>query len=153
MEATEVELGSATGQKSLVPGERLKVTLSDPTLAVSGAGTEIEVVVWANSGDKETFFLRQFGDEKTKFRGEVATALGAPAPGDSTLQVIGDDEVFYAYSERFRQKMNNLDEKRGGPITHRLGRHPHGLRPQASHRGRTTQRRHAAVMEEIGAER
>ncbi len=117
MEATEVELGSTSGQKTLVPGERLKVTLSDPTLAVSGAGTEIEVVVWATSGDKETFFLRQFGDEKTKFRGEVATALGAPNPGDSTLQVIGDDEVFYAYSERFREKMNNIDEKRGGPIT------------------------------------
>ncbi|GAA5478030.1 tetratricopeptide repeat protein [Haloferula helveola] len=116
MEATEVELGSATSQKSLVPGENLKVTLSDPTLAVSGAGTEIEVVVWATSGDKETFFLRQFGDQKTKFRGEVATDLGAPAPGDDVLQVIGDDEVFYAYSERFREKMNNLEEKRGGPI-------------------------------------
>lgn len=117
MEATEVELGSVTGQKSLVPGEKLKVTLSDPTLAVSGAGTEIEVVVWANSGDKESFFLRQFGDQKTKFRGEVATALGAPKPGDGVLQVIGNDEVFYGYSERFRAKMNNLAEKRGGPIT------------------------------------
>lgn len=116
MEATEVELGSATGQKSLVPGEKLKVTLSDPTLAVSGAGTEIEVVVWATSGDQESFFLRQFGDQKTKFRGEVATALGAPTAGDGVLQVIGDDEVFYAYSERFRAKMNHLEEKRGGPI-------------------------------------
>jgi outer membrane protein assembly factor BamD (BamD/ComL family) len=117
MEATEVELGSTSAQKNIVPGERLKVTLSDPTLAVSGAGTEIEVIVWAVSGDKETFFLRQFGDEKTKFRGEVPTALGAPAAGDGILQVIGDDEVFYAYSESFRAKMNNLDEKRGGPIT------------------------------------
>jgi outer membrane protein assembly factor BamD (BamD/ComL family) len=116
MEATEVELGTAAGQKSLVPGERLKVTLVDPTLAVSGAGTEIEVVVWATSGDKETFFLRQFGDSKTKFRGEVETALGAPTAGDDILQVIGDDEVYYAYSERFREKMNNLEEKRGGPI-------------------------------------
>ena len=80
MEATEVELGSNAAQKSLVPGERLKVTLVDPTLAVSGAGTEIEVVVWATSGDKETFFLRQFGDSKTKFRGEVETALGPPNP-------------------------------------------------------------------------
>ncbi len=117
MEATEVELGSATGQKSLVPGENLKVTLSDPTLAVSGAGTEIEVVVWATSGDKETFFLRQFGDEKTKFRGEVATSLGSPTPGDNKLQVLGNDEVFYAYSETFLAKMNLTDAKRGGPIT------------------------------------
>ncbi|NNC88738.1 MAG: tetratricopeptide repeat protein, partial [Akkermansiaceae bacterium] len=117
MEATEVELGSTSAQDSLVPGEKLKVTLADPTLAVSGAGTEIEVVVWTTAGDREQFFLRQFGDQKTKFRGEVPTALGAPAPDDGTLQVIGDDEVFYAYSERFREKMNGLEERRGGPIT------------------------------------
>ena len=116
MEATEVELGAANSRQWLVPGQRLKVTLNDPTLAVSGAGTTIEVVVRAKSGDEETFFLRQFGDQKTKFRGEVVTALGAPAPGDGTLQVIGDDEVSYAYSERFRKQMNNLDEMRGGAI-------------------------------------
>jgi outer membrane protein assembly factor BamD (BamD/ComL family) len=117
MEATEIEVTAGSNQTTLVPGEKLKVTLVDPTLAVSGAGTEIEVVVWAKSGDKETFFLRQFGDQKTKFRGEVATALGAPNSGDRILQVIGDDEVFYAYSERFRKKMNNIAERRGGPIT------------------------------------
>jgi len=72
--------------------------------------------VRAKAGDEETFSLRQFGDQQTKFRCAVATALGAPAPGDGTLQVIGDDEVFYAYSERFRKQMNNLDEMRGGPI-------------------------------------
>ena len=117
MEATEVELGSTSQQKTIVPGEKLKVTLNDPTLAVSGAGTEIEVVVWASSGDKETFYLRQFGDQKTKFRGEIETALGEPAEGDRTLQVIGDDEIFYAYSERFRKRMNDIPEKKGGPIT------------------------------------
>lgn len=116
MEATEVELGAAMDQESLVPGEKLKVTLTDPTLDVSGAGTEIEVVVWATSGDKEQFFLRRFGDQKTKFRGEVMTALGAPNPDDGKLQVIGDDEIYYAYSDRFRAKMNGLEEKRGGPI-------------------------------------
>lgn len=151
MEATEVELGSTASQRNIVPGERLKVTLSDPTLAVSGAGTEIEVVVWAKSGDNETFFLRQFGDEKTKFRGEVATALGAPNAGDGTLQVIGDDEVFYAYSERFRAKMNNLDEKRGGPITissdAMLMASARKLLTEAEQRSADMQ----LVMEEIGA--
>ncbi len=151
MEATEVELGSSSGQKNLVPGERLKVTLTDPTLAVSGAGTEIEVVVWATSGDKETFFLRQFGDEKTKFRGEVATSLGAPNLGDNTLQVIGNDEVFYAYSERFREKMNNIDEKRGGPILiasdATLMASARKLLTEAEQRGADMQ----MLMEEIGA--
>lgn len=117
MEATEVELGTISSKQTLVPGEKLKVTLTDPTLAVSGAGTEIEVVVWATSGDRELIFLRQFGDEKTKFRGEVPTKLGAGSEDDGVLQVIGNDEVFYAYSERFRAKMNNMEEKRGGPIT------------------------------------
>ena len=117
MEATEVELGSAMAQKSIVPGEKLKVTLTDPTLDVSGTGSEIEVVVWADSGDKEQFFLRRFGDEKTKFRGELSTGLGKPSPDDGILQVIGDDKIFYAYSERFREKMNGLEEKKGGPIT------------------------------------
>ncbi|MBT3295969.1 MAG: tetratricopeptide repeat protein [Verrucomicrobia bacterium] len=117
MEASELDLGSPDAQTTLVPGEKLKVTLDDPTLAVSGMGTEIEVVVWATSGDRERFLLRQFGDKKTKFRGEVASALGAPAPDDRTLQLIGDDEIYFAYSERFRKKMNNMAEKRGGPIT------------------------------------
>jgi len=117
MEASELDLGSPDAQTTLVPGEKLKVTLDDPTLAVSGMGTEIEVVVWATSGDRERFLLRQFGDNKTKFRGEVSSALGAPVPDDRTLQLIGDDEIYYAYSERFRRKMNNMAEKRGGPIT------------------------------------
>jgi tetratricopeptide (TPR) repeat protein len=117
MEASELDVGSPNAKNTLVPGDNLKVTLKDPTLAVSGAGTEIEVVVWATSGDKEHFLLRQFGDQKTKYRGEVRTALGAPTSDDRVLQVIGDDEIFYAYSERFRKKMNNMEEKRGGPIT------------------------------------
>jgi tetratricopeptide (TPR) repeat protein len=117
MEASELDIGSKNAKNTLVPGENLKVTLVDPTLAVSGAGTEVEVVVWTTSGDKEHFLLRQFGDEKTKFRGEVRTALGKPSPDDDLLQVIGDDEIFYAYSEGFRKKMNDMEEKRGGPIT------------------------------------
>jgi outer membrane protein assembly factor BamD (BamD/ComL family) len=117
MEATEVEFGSASGQKTLVPGQKLKVTLNDPTLAVSGAGTEIEVAVWTSAGDREQFLLRRFGDQKEKFRGEVATGLGAPASGDGTLQVLGDDEIFYAYSDRFREKIPGLPDTRGGPIT------------------------------------
>ena len=116
IEATEVELGTASNQRTLVPGEVLKVTLNDPTLSVSSGGSEIEVVVWASSGDKEHLLLRQFGDQKTKYRGDVRTALGKPVPGDRTLQVIGDDDIFYAYSEQFRAKVTNLGENRGGPI-------------------------------------
>lgn len=117
IEATEVELGAATAQDTLVPGEMLKVTLNDPTLSVSSGGSDIEVVVWADSGDREHLLLRQFGDQKTKYRGELRTALGAPASDDRTLQIIGDDKIYYAYSENFRKKMPGLEEHRGGPIT------------------------------------
>jgi len=117
MEASELDIGPEGEENTLVPGEMLKVTLNDHTLAVSGAGTEIEVAVWTTSGDKERFLLRQFGDVKTKFRGEVLTELGPPAPEDRILQLVGDDEIYFAYSERFRKKMNNMAEKRGGPIT------------------------------------
>ena len=117
IEATEVELGSVSAQSSIVPGELLKVTLNDPTLTVSSGGSDIEVEVWATSGDKEYLLLRQFGDQKTKYRGEVRTKLGKPNQDDGTLQIVGDDEIFYAYSERFRKKMVNLGENRGGPIT------------------------------------
>ncbi len=116
VDATEVEIGSATSQETLVPGQTLKVTLNDPTLAVSSGGTEIEVVVWSSSGDREHTLLRQFGDQRTKYRGEVTTALGPPKPDDRTLQIVGDDEIFYAYSEAFRAKMPGLAESRGGPI-------------------------------------
>ena len=116
IEATEVELGTASNQRTLVPGEVLKVTLNDPTLAVSSGGSEIEVVVWTTSGDKEHLLLRQFGDQKTKYRGDVRTTLGKPVTGDRTLQVVGDDEIFYAYSEKFRAKVTNVGENRGGPI-------------------------------------
>jgi TolA-binding protein len=117
IEATEVELGTASRQATLVPGEKLKVTLNDPTLTLTGGGSEIEVVVWTTSGDKEHVLLRQFGDQKTKYRGELPTALGVPNSGDRTLQVIGDDEIHYAFSERYRAKVTNLGEHRGGPIT------------------------------------
>lgn len=117
IEASALEIGSATESPYLVPGENLKVTLNDPGLAISGSGIDIEVVVWTTSDDRETFFLRRFGDEKTRFRGEIPTSLGPPTPGDGTLQVTGSDEVFYAYSEEFRRRVNLEEEMRGGPIT------------------------------------
>jgi tetratricopeptide (TPR) repeat protein len=116
IEATEVELGTASSQKTLVPGEVLKVTLNDPTLSISSGGSAIEVVVWATSGDKEYLLLRQFGDVRTKYRGVLKTALGKVKGDDGTLQIVGDDEIFYAYSERFRKKVTKLKENRGGPI-------------------------------------
>ena len=55
--------------------------LRDPTLNVSGVGADIEVEIWAKSGDRERVLLYQLGDSKEKFRAEVPTALGAGADG------------------------------------------------------------------------
>ena len=108
IEASEIELGPSQDKTVIVPGETVKINLRDPTLSVSGAGSEIEVEIWAKSGDRERVLLYQLGDSKEKFRADVPTALGAPTPGDKILQVLGDDEIRFGYSERFRAKMKDL---------------------------------------------
>lgn len=108
VEATEIELGVTRENTVLVPGESLKVNLVDPMLNVSGVGADIEIEVWAKSGDRERVMLHPLGDDQTKYRADVPTALGPPVPGDKTLQVLGKDEVRYGYSQRFRAKMKDL---------------------------------------------
>ena len=108
VEASEIELGPSQDKTIIVPGETVKINLRDPTLNVSGIGADIEVEIWAKSGDRERVLLYQLGDSKEKFRADVATALGAPTPGDKILQILGDDEIRFGYSERFRAKMKDL---------------------------------------------
>ncbi len=108
VDASNIELGASRDQKLIVPGEAIKINLSDPTLSVSGVGADIEVEIWAESGDRERVMLHQLGDDKTKFRAEVQTQLAAPRPGDKVLQVLGRDKVRYGYSQRFRAKMSDL---------------------------------------------
>ncbi len=108
VEASEIELGPSQDKTIIVPGEAVKINLRDPTLNVSGIGADIEVEIWAKSGDRERVLLYQLGDSKDKFRADVPTALGAPTLGDKILQVLGDDEIRFGYSERFRAKMKDL---------------------------------------------
>lgn len=108
VDASEIELGVSRDQKRIVPGETLKINLNDPALNISGVGADIEVEIWTKSGDRERVKLHQVGDDKTKFRAEVPTALAARVPGDKALQVLGRDEIRYGYSKRFRAKMTDL---------------------------------------------
>jgi tetratricopeptide (TPR) repeat protein len=110
VEASEIELGPSQENTVIVPGEAVKINLRDPTLRVSGVGADIEVEIWAKSGDKERVMLRQLGDNKEKFRAEVPTALGPPVPGDKILQILGEDEIRFGYSKRFRAKMDDLPD-------------------------------------------
>lgn len=108
VEASEIELGPSQDKTIIVPGEAVKINLRDPTLSVSGTASEIEVEIWAKSGDRERVMLYQLGDSKEKFRADVPTALGAPVAGDKVLQILGEDEIRFGYSERFRAKMKDL---------------------------------------------
>ncbi|MFW6162841.1 MAG: tetratricopeptide repeat protein, partial [Planctomycetota bacterium] len=101
-EPTEVQIGTVTRRRFIVPGKPLKVGLEDRNLAIVGTSTDIEIRAWAGSGDEERFSLMPFGDSKTTFRGSLPTALAPPAKGDRTLQVLGDDMVHYDFSERFK---------------------------------------------------
>lgn len=108
VEASEIELGPSQDDTLIVPGEAVKINLRDPTLQVSGVGADIEVEIWAKSGDRERVLLYQLGDSKDRFRAEVPTELGPPTPGDKKLQILGEDEIRFGYSKRFREMMDDL---------------------------------------------
>jgi len=103
VEATSVRAGLATDQQTLEPGRSLKIEIEDRTLSVVGTSAAVEIRVWAESGDEETFNLLPFGDSKTKFEGQLPTALGTPVHGDRVLQVLGGDVVRYDFSTRFKE--------------------------------------------------
>lgn len=109
LEATEVRVGLSTDRRILVPGSPLRIELDDKTGSVSARAESIEVTATTDSGDKETFNLFPLGDSRTKFRGEIPTRLGAPTPGNHRIELLGEDNVYYDYSEAFK-KAHNLPD-------------------------------------------
>jgi len=103
MEATQVTVGQQTDKNTIIPGKPLKIQIEDRNLAVVGRLANIEVRVWTTSGDEEFFSLLPFGDSKTKFQGEMPTALAPIVKGDHVLQVLGHDKVSYSFSEQFKK--------------------------------------------------
>ncbi len=102
-EVVEIEIGSVTLQRIIVPGKPLKVSLEDKNLAIVGRATDIEIRAWTGSGDEEFFSLLPFGDSRTRFRGQIDTEMADSQEGDKKLQLLGRDEVFYDFSERFKK--------------------------------------------------
>ncbi len=103
LEATEVRVGLATDRNTIIPGKPLKVQIEDRNLTIVGRLANIEVRVWTDSGDEEVLSLLPFGDSKTKFEGEMPTALAPQVKGDHILQVLGRDKVHYSFSEQFKK--------------------------------------------------
>lgn len=101
--ATDINVGLLSSQKIIVPGSPLKIKLEDRNLTVAGKNTQmIEVRVWTDSGDEEFLNLLLSADSKTRFEGQLPTALGPTAKGDHLLQLLGNDQIYYDYSEKFR---------------------------------------------------
>ena len=100
----EIEIGSVTLQRIIVPGKPLKISLEDKNLAIVGKSTDIEIRAWTKSGDEEFFSLLPFGDSKTKFRGQIDTELAETSKGDKVLQLLGRDEVHYDFSDAFKKE-------------------------------------------------
>lgn len=117
MEATQVRLGIRAEQRIVVPGQPLRIHLEDRNLAVAGRASMIEVRIWTRHGDEEHVALRPFGESRTAFQGTIDTVLGAARPGDGVMQILGgDEEIFYAFSERFRAD-HNIEAEVVGPLT------------------------------------
>ena len=117
VEATEVRVGLAADQQTIIPGVPLKIQLEDRNLATAGKSANIEVRVWTDSGDEEIFSLLPFGDSKTKFEGALPTTLGASRKGDRVLQLLGGDTVHFDYSDKFKQLHPSITGKLANNIT------------------------------------
>jgi tetratricopeptide (TPR) repeat protein len=110
IEATEVKVGLTAAQRVIVPGRPLRVRLEDQTLAVVGKAESIEIRVWTSSGDDEIINLVPFGDSRTKFEASIGTELAPVKKADRLLQVLGNDTIYYDFSERFKQAHKILSE-------------------------------------------
>jgi len=104
--ASRINVGFLTDQQFIVPGDPLRVGLRDQALAIAGGTRAIEMRAWTDSGDEEHFSLVPFADSRTQFEGQVATALGPINKDDHTLQLSGNDRVYYDFSENFKQVHN-----------------------------------------------
>ncbi|MFO7870463.1 MAG: tetratricopeptide repeat protein [Kiritimatiellia bacterium] len=109
------EIGALSEKKTIVPGKPLQIGIEDRVLSVVGNAVRVEIRAWTDSGDEEIFNLLPFADSRTRFEGEVATALAPPSKNDGVLQVLGEDKVHYDFSEKFKKAQQIEDA-----VTHTL---------------------------------
>ena len=110
-EATEIDLGDSMVLRVIIPGKPLKLKLEDKTLAIVQKSTNIEMRAWTKPGGDEEFFnLYPWADTKTKFRGKMMTVLGRPERDNKILELLGNDKVYYDFSEAFKAA-NHLETK------------------------------------------
>ncbi len=109
--ATDIKVGLASAQRIIVPGKPLNIHLEDRNLSVVGKSKEIQVRVWTDSGDDELVSLLLSSYSKTKFEGSLPTELAPPTKNDRMLQVLGNDMIYYDYSDVFKEAHNVKDSQ------------------------------------------
>lgn len=93
---TQVLLGDLADRSAIRPGSPLSISVQDKNLSVAGGGASIPVVVTTSSGkDSERVLLYPGTRDPSLFRGSIDTVVGVATPGNSTLELAGDDIVSY----------------------------------------------------------
>lgn len=96
------KVGLSADKQYIVPGKVLRVGMEDRTLAIVGKTTAIEIRAWTDGGDEEIFTLIPFADSKTRFEGSIRTEMAAVVKNDRSLQLLGNDKVYYDLSDKFK---------------------------------------------------
>lgn len=106
----EIPIGEE-GQRNLItPGRALTLDLQDRNLAVVQGGKAIPVLVKTDpGGDQEVVKLFPDSGNPNLFRAAVPTGLGKATPGNSRIELKGNDTLSYAIDPEYR-KANNLPD-------------------------------------------
>lgn len=106
MDARDLPIGIEGHRHEIVPGKTFKVGLHDRNAAVVGQSEVIPLRIWTDSGDEEIVKMLPAGDVRRKFQGQIETARAPLAVGDGMLQVLGQDKVYYDFTEAFKKSHN-----------------------------------------------
>ncbi len=99
---TQVLLGDLADRQAIRPGQPLSISVQDRNLSVAGGGASVPVIVTTEPGkDRERVLLYPGTRDPSLFRGAVDSVLGVAKPGDSRLQLAGDDTVSYCVDPEF----------------------------------------------------
>jgi TolA-binding protein len=105
----EVEVGTASTRRILIPGEELALKLQDANLSIARDQKTIPILVQTTSGkDSERVDLLSLAGGKNLFTGTLRTTLGVAKPNNGALEVTGADRVSYIIAPDFQRK-NNID--------------------------------------------
>ncbi len=97
-------------------GRRFYVKIEDGDLPILyRLGKTASVDITTANGDKETVQLRPLGSDSETFLASMPTAIGKPAKGDGTLQVIGGDKLTTTYVDT-NTKQGRKDVKRANEV-------------------------------------